>query len=180
MPAPLRLTRAVVEIEQHAAAQGWDRPPRLFALVPTQELLLAEPDLADRLGEPEELALRLEREPGHLTPVEQEDLPEHATLEELLTGIAWPPSVAGAALVVERLMLPPEAEAALPEQDAEALRFAAEHPAREEVRIAVGVLRDGGRECALRMRSHDRDDAELSGSDLVPVLTDALAATLRD
>ena len=35
----VRLTRAIVEVERHAAASGWDQPARLFALVDTEELL---------------------------------------------------------------------------------------------------------------------------------------------
>ncbi|RJK98093.1 PPA1309 family protein [Vallicoccus soli] len=172
--APPRLTRAVVELEQHVAAGGWDQPVRLFALVPTAELLAAQPDLADQLGGD---ALLLD--PGHLTPVEQE-VPAHDGLEELLAGIVWPPEVAGTAVAVERLVLPPDAEGALPDDPAAAAAFAAGHPGRQEVRLAVGVLRDGSRECAVRLRSADRDQDVRSGADLVPGLARALAATLED
>lgn len=175
-PAPSRLTRAVIEIEQHVAAAGWDRPVRLFALVPTAQLLDAEPDLADSLG----VAPEVLTDAGHLTPVEQEDLPDAASLEELLAGIAWPPEVAGAALTVERVMLPPTVEHDMPQEESAAVQWAAEHPERQEVRLAVGVLRDGARECALRFRGHDDDQAVLSGTELVPVLADALADTLVD
>jgi hypothetical protein len=171
-----RLTRAVVEVEQYVAGGGWDQPPRLYALVETAELLAREPALAARLG-PSSL-------PGELTPVEQEDLPRHATLEELLAGITWPAEVAGAALVVERVMLPPQAEAELAEAggdpDRDLVEWVARHPQRQEVRLAVGVLRSGARECALRLRSHDSDDAVMSGPDLVPGLAEALAGTLAD
>ena len=86
----------------------------------------------------------------------------------------------GCAVVVERLMLPPSAEAAVTDlDDVEAAQQAAAHPDREEVRIAVGVLRDGDRECAVRLRSHDDDRSVLSGRDLVPGLAEALAATLE-
>jgi hypothetical protein len=68
----------------------------------------------------------------------------------------------------------------MPRQDSEALEWLAEHPQRQEMRMAVGVLRDGARECALRLRSHDVDDAVLSGAELVPGLTAALAGTLAD
>jgi hypothetical protein len=162
-----------VEIEAYVAASGWDQPPRLFALVPTAELLAQEPQLAGQVGPAAAAA-----DPGHLTPVEQEHLPGHATLADLLAGIGWPGGVLGAALAVERVMLPPTAESAVPADATEALRFAAEHPQRQEVRLAVAALRDGSRECALRFRAHDRDDAVLSGPDLVPGLADALAGTL--
>jgi hypothetical protein len=165
------LTQAVIEIEQHVASSGWDQPVRLYALVPTAELVQQEPQLADQLG----VAASA---PGHLTPVEQEELPKHDTIEELLGGILWPEEVAGAAIVVERVMLPPEAEGQLPEDEAKAVEWAAQHPGRQEVRIAVGVVRDGDRECALRFRHRDSDQEVLSGASLVPGLADALAATL--
>ncbi|NHC13291.1 PPA1309 family protein [Motilibacter deserti] len=171
-PPPSPLEAVVAEVERHAAAAGWDRPPRLYALVPTAELLAREPALAAALGE--------EPEPGSLTPVEQDELPRHATIEELLGGIAWPDDVLGTALVVERLVLPPEAEEGMPADEQEALEWLAAHPQRQEVRVAVGVLRGGERSCALRMRSHDDDLAVLRGPDLLPGLADALAATLAD
>jgi hypothetical protein len=170
---PTALTRAVIDLERHVAAGGWDQSPRLFALVPTADLLAREPGLAEQLG-------TYADQPAGLTSVEQEDLPHHASLEELLAGIAWPAEVLGAALVVERLMLPADVEAGMPRQDSEALEWLAGHPQRQEMRMAVGVLRDGARECALRLRSHDADDAVLSGAELVPGLTAALAGTLAD
>lgn len=173
MAVNTRLTSAVIEIEQHVATGGWDQAPRLYALVPTEALAREQPEVLDQLGPEATL-------PGHLTSIEQEELPAYASLEDLLAGIAWPPAVAGTALVVERLMLPPSAEATLPAGDSEALDYIAAHPERQDVRLAVAVLRDGSRECAIRLRSHDRDDAVLSGPDLVPGLTHALAATLLD
>jgi len=167
----------VREIEAHVAAGGWDQPPRLFALVPTADLLAREPHLATALAadsSPEAIGS------GSLTPVEQEELPDHATLEELLGGIGWPAEVSGAALVVERLMLPPAAEADLPDDDQAALAALTEHPARQEVRLAVAVLRDGRRHGAVRLRAHDDPRAVLNGPDLVPGLADGLAATLHD
>jgi hypothetical protein len=168
-----RLTKVATDIERHVAGDGWDQPPHLYALVETEDLLRREPQLAGDLG----LAGSL---PGDITPVDQGELPEHDTLDELLAGISWPPEVLGAALTVERLMLPPSEETELPADEQEALRWVAEHPAREEVRLVVAVLRDGSRAAALRMRSHDEETAVLSGPDLVPGLADALAATLAD
>ena len=170
------LTRAVLEIERHVAAGGWDQPPRLYALVETADLLRREPalaaQLADAVAEP-------------LTPVEQEGLPEGRPLEEALAGIGWGPNVLGCAVVIERLLLPPTAEAELQRQldsgaadESRVADWAAQHPDREDVRIVVGVLRTGARDIALRLRSHDRADAVLSGPGLVPALADALAATL--
>jgi hypothetical protein len=74
-------------------------------------------------------------------------------------------------------VLPPEAEEEMPDDDVEA--WVAEHPQREDVRVVVGVLRDGSRYSALRLRKHDDPDEVLSAPDLVPALADALAATLE-
>lgn len=176
------LTEVVLEIERYVGQEGWDQPPRLFALAETAELLRDEPQLAAQLGVSTDghgAGPGGEDAPG-LTPIEQEELPEFASLEELLQGMAWPVQVLGTALVVERLMLPPDAEAEMPAEEGAALQWLAGHPQRQEVRIAVGVLRDGSHECALRMRSADRPEAVLTGSDLVPGLAAALAATLAD
>lgn len=168
------LTRAVIELEQHVAQTGWDQPPRLFALVDTAQLADAEPALAASLGIDDASASH-----APLTSIEQEGLSPDEPLDELLARIAWPETVLGAAVVLERLMLPPSAEDELPDEgDLDA--WVARHPDREEVRIAVGVTRDGSRDTALRLRSRDADDAVLSGADLVPNLTRALAETLRD
>lgn len=169
------LAAAVREIERHVSGLGWDAPTRLFALVPTSVLLAGQPELADALAP----AGRRVLPPDHLTSVEQEDLPAHDSVLSLLRQLAWPPEVVGAALVVERLTLPPDVEPQLPEDPEEALRFAAAHPLRHEVRLAVGVLREGQRACALRSRAHDADDAVLTGPDLAPDLADALAVTLE-
>ena len=172
----VRLTQAAVEIERHVSDDGWDQPVRLFALVDTAALVRSEPSLADTLGE--------EVLPGtSLTPVEQEDLPD-VELDELLASIAWPDEVDGAAVVLERVMLPPDAEDELRRLEAdgelheqEAAAHVAEHPRREEIRIVVAVLREGDRECVLRLRSRDEDTEVLSGADLVPELARALAHT---
>jgi hypothetical protein len=187
----LPLITALIELEQHVARAGWGQPPRLFALVETADLLRREPGLAAALGlpapptagaGPHADAGQLSCALGRLTSIEQEqgELPLHNSLEQLLAGIAWPAEVLGAALVVERVMLPTDVEAQLPLDEADALGWLAEHPARQDVRLAVAVLRDGSRQSALRFRSHDRDDAVLSGPDLVPGLVHALALTLVD
>lgn len=168
-----RLDRITLDIERHAAAAGWDQPPRLFALVETADLVRREPELASRLN-------LVEDDPGDLTPVDQGDLAGHPSLDELLAGIAWPAEVLGTALTVERVMMSPEAEQDMPQDEDEALRWLADHPGRQEVRLVVAVLRDGSRSSALRMRAHDSETSVLSGRDLVPGLADALALTLAD
>jgi hypothetical protein len=168
-----RLDLLTLDIERHAAASGWDQPARIFALVETADLLRREPQLAAQLG-------LEEGQPGDLTPVDQGDLPSYQTLDELLGGIAWPAEVLGAAIAVERLMVPPAVEADMPQEEAAALQWLAAHPDRQEVRLVVAVLRDGSRSAALRMRRHDEETSVLTGTDLVPGLANALAATLGD
>ncbi|MEU3556777.1 PPA1309 family protein [Streptomyces fragilis] len=170
------LTRAVLEIDEYASTLGWDQPARLFALVDSASLRAQEPALADQLGLPEEA------ETAALTPVEQDEIPASQPLDEFLATIAWPDAVAGCALTVERLMLPPTAEAEVPIglDDAGLARWVAEHPQRQEVRMTVAVLRDGSRDSALRLREKDSATEVLTGAGLVPGLAEALAATFED
>src|SRR5882762_11061180 len=132
------LTRAVLEIDEYTSGLGWDQPARLFALVDTARLRTQEPGLADQLGLDEGNA-------GALTPIEQDELPSGQALDEFLATIAWPDVIAGCALTVERLMLPPAAEAAIPDglDDGALADWVAAHPERQEVRMTVAVLRDG-------------------------------------
>lgn len=170
------LTRAVLEIDEYAAGLGWDQPARLFALVDTERLRSQEPSLSEQLG------LEDGQETGALTPVEQDEIPAGTALDEFLATIAWPDVVAGCALAVERLMLPPSAEASIPEGlDGDALAaWVAAHPERREVRMTVGVLRDGTRESAIRLREKDAASEVLTGADLVPGLAEALRATFEE
>ncbi len=166
----LRLLELVREVERYVAQDGWDQNPRLFALARTAELVALEPELAETLG--------TEHAPDDMTPIEQELVERDQPLDELLATTQWPDDVAGAALALERLVLPPAAEEALPDDDLDALeQAAASHPERQDVRMVVVVTRDGGRMCALRLRSHDQDDQVLVGEELVPRLADALRAT---
>ena len=165
------LQAVVRELEAHAAESGWDRPERLFALVETADLIGREPQLAEALG--------LQGEPEGFTPIEQEALPPGTTLEQVLAEIVWPGEVAGCAAIAERLVLPPAADADLPDDPAAAQAFAANHPAREEVRIVAAALRGGASACALRLRSHDDADSVLTSRDLVPGLLTLLHATLE-
>lgn len=174
-PAQRALAEAVVEIERHVATGGWDGPVRVFALVRTQAALDAEPGLARQL--PPEVLAAAAADPEHLTSVEQEGLPASDDLEGLLGAIAWPDGVRGAALTVERIVLPPEAEQDLPADPDSAVAALLAHPERQDVRLAVGVLRDGVSWCAVRQRAADADDAVGQGAEVVPGLVDALRAT---
>lgn len=172
----LAVTRVVVELEQHVAAAGWDAPIRIFALVRTATALERDASLADRL--PPDVVAAAKADPEHLTAVEQEGLPEAETLHDLLGRIAWPDSVDGAALVVERSVIPPEAEAQLPKDEQEALAWLQAHPERRDVRLAAATLRDGAHACALRARDHDAATSVAVSPDLAPALISALATTL--
>lgn len=172
MSAPTPLETTLADVERHADAAGWDRPPQLFALVETAELLARDPVLAERVGLTAE-----DVPPGLYTPVEQEALPE-GPLDETLAQIMWPDGVVGCALVHEVLVLPPQAEADRPEL-ADPEEYARTHPDRREVRLAVAVLADGASASAVRLRSDSgAADELLFGTDLAPNLTEALLATL--
>ncbi|MCX2183509.1 hypothetical protein KV205_23710 [Streptomyces sp. SKN60] len=168
------LTRAVLEIDEYASGLGWDRPARLFALVDTARLRAQAPSLASQLGAGADQTTTY-------TPIEQEELPKGKPLDEFLGTIAWPDGVAGCALTVERLMLPPSAESQVPQGmgEKQLAKWVAAHPDRQEVRMTVAVLRDGAREAAIRLREKDSPNEVLTGPDLVPGLADALAATFE-
>jgi hypothetical protein len=166
------------EVEEFVASAGWDQPAQLFALVPTEELLRQEPDLAGQLDAA-----------SPLTPVAQDELPK-GDLAEALGQIAWPEVVVGCAVAQEIIVLPPSAEAELPAggTDVERLRqAAADHPDRTEARLVAAVLRDGPAACVMRLRGYTVAPDDESGEaldeviehpDLAPNLVEALRATL--
>jgi hypothetical protein len=173
---PTHLADAVHEIERHVAGAGWDAPVRVFALVSTARALEVEPDLAAQLAP--EVVAAARADAGHLTSVEQDGLPRADSLEDLLTHLSWPETVDGAAVVVERVVLPTTAEQGMPADPDEALAYLMGHPERQDVRLAVGVLRSGESWCAVRTRTNDDDASVAGGADLVPGLVEAVAATL--
>ncbi|MFC5677892.1 PPA1309 family protein [Aeromicrobium endophyticum] len=162
--SPLR--RAALEVEAYVGAEGWDQSPRLFALVPTADLIAREPALADQLSS----------DLDGITPVEQE-LDPTRELEDLLTEIEWPDAVIGCAAVIERIMLPPEAEESLPDDPEALVAAAAAHPDRQEVRLVAAVTRDGRSHSAVRARQPLEAEL-LEGPDLVPGLIEHLRGTL--
>ena len=167
------LTLAALDTERHVARSGWDQPVRLFALVPTADLVAQEPQLAQGLATHDAVA-------GALSAVEQDELPDADGIEDLLTRIAWPEQVAGCAIALERIVVPPAAERDLPDDADAALRAVAEHPERADVRLLVAVTRDGSARCLLRQRDHDSDDRVALGDDIAPGLVHALRATFED
>lgn len=166
------LQAVVGEVEGHVAEAGWDQPPQLFALVQTEQLLRAEPQLAQTMG-------LVAGDSAALTPIAQEPLGE-GRLDEQLASLVFGDEVLGVVLVHEVLVLPPSAESALTGVDDPAAA-AAEHPQRREVRMVVGVARGGAQACVLRLRGPDDDtDERVTGPDLAPALAAALLATLDD
>jgi hypothetical protein len=164
------LAAAVMEVERHVGAGGWDQPARLFALVPTEELVAAAPELAAQLG--------TDHPDGHLSSIEQDDFHGGMDLTEALAHIAWPATVGGCVLSLERAFLPSQYESDLPDDPALASDVVANHPHRQELRLVTGVLRDGTRHAVGRLRT---DPFELlGGADLAPGLATALLATLED
>lgn len=171
MDLALNLEPLIREVEDHVASAGWDQSVRLFALVPTANLLDANPELATELGISAEMPL---------TSVEQE-IEDTLELDELLATIAWPDDVAGAIVVLERIVLPPSAESDLPDTNDSALvQVASNHPERRDVRIVSAVLRSGQNLNALRYRTHDSADAVAVAPNLVTRLNDALVLTFAE
>lgn len=190
------LFAAAMDIERHVASQGWDQPALLFALVPTERVRADQPELAAQLGV-------TDAGPA-LTTFEQPAPPDEEELDDFLARIEWPAQIVGAALVVERLVLPPEAEAQIADRP-DAATVARLHPDARDMRIVAAVTRDGDRMCVLRLRGQraggevapddhaslpettgagegvmfDDDDEVLTGEDLVPGLADALLATFH-
>jgi hypothetical protein len=172
------LPTAAREVEDFLSAAGWDQPPQLFALVPTSQLLQAEPGLAGRLAVAD-----------GLTPVAQDPLSD-ADVAEKLAEICWPDGVTGCALAQEIVVLPPEAEAELDravagatgsedDLDRVAVRVAQHHPDRRDARLVVAVLREGGHCCLLRVRgTGDQPDELVEHPDLAPNMVSALLRTL--
>ncbi len=187
--AELVLARAVREVADFVDAEGWGRPPQMFALVPTADLIAAQPELLEEVDEAAEL-----------TPVAQESYPDEVTggsvaLDEYLATTSWPPAVQGCVLVQEIVVLPPDAESSLDEAlvplladheaaDAAARAAAESHPERREARLFAAVLREGASLSLLQLRpeedADDFGDLDLrTYPNLAPNLIDALHATLE-
>ena len=164
------LAAALMEIERHVGHGGWDQPARLFALVPTAELLAAEPSLAEQLERPGGVP------EGALSSIEQEGFNAGTDVIEALSGIGWPTSVFGCAVALERLFVPPHVEEQIPQDDDEAESFVAQHPERQDVRVVVGVTRGGEHFGVARLRT--RPEELLAAQDLVPGLAEVLSRTL--
>ena len=164
-----RLIACLMDVERHVSSAGWDQPARLFALVTTGTLLEVEPQLRGRVPE---------ASPDALTAIEQDEFHATGDLFERLGGIFWPETVDGCAIALERAFLPPAYEADLPTDADAAAEFVAKHPERSDLRVVVGVLRDGARHGLARVVT--APDDLLGSEDLVPGLAEALLATFRE
>ncbi|MEV4126210.1 PPA1309 family protein [Nocardia sp. NPDC049707] len=187
--AELVLARSVREVAEFVDAEGWGRPPQMFALVPTADLVAAEPGLLDELDQGSEL-----------TAIAQESFPEDITggsmaLDEFLATTSWPDAVSGCLLVQEIVVLPPDAESTLDDAltplladheaaDAAARAAAETHPGRRTARLFAAVLRTGAELCLLQVKPEDDTDdfGDLdlrTYPNLAPNLIEALHHTLE-
>lgn len=167
------LIAALVDLERHVAQNGWDQAPRLFALAVTDELIAAEPLLAQsqQLRGTADGAL-----PGALTAIEQDEFSSSGDPIADLEKLQWPKTVFGCAISLERTFLPAGTEATIPEDPVSAAEYVSSHPQREDIRVVVGVNRVGERHGVARLVS--QPDQLLAADDLVPGLADVLAHTL--
>ncbi len=167
------LLAGIIEVERYVGRAGWDQPARLFALVPTEQLLEVEPSLVDQLSA---------TGPDALSSVEQDDFHPGTDLMSALSQIYWPPTVAGCALSTERSFLTADLEAEIPDDPELAAEFVANHPKRQDLRVVAGAVRatDGTvlTHCVARVASNPDD--LLVGADMVPALVQAVAWTLQE
>ena len=155
------LNKAMMEAVEFVHAEGWDAPPTLFGLVPTQLLVDELVDLDDSAP----LTLVVQDLPEHILPGSEE-------LGEYVSRIAWPREVEGVILAQEIVF-----------KDASAGEDAPPRPAR----LFSGVLRDEDTEqtlLQLRLTEEEleergafaQDDIELRGG---PGVAPGVVAALR-
>ena len=155
------LNKAMMEAVEFVHAEGWDAPPTLFGLVPTQLLVDELVDLDDSSP----LTLVVQDLPEHILPGSEE-------LGEYVSRIAWPSEVEGVILAQEIVF-----------KDASAGDGAQPRPAR----LFSGVLRgEDLDQTLLQLRLTDeeleergafaQDDIELRGG---PGIAPGVLAALR-
>lgn len=166
------LVAALVELEHHVSRLGFDQPPRLFALADAHEVVAREPHLV------EQLSLQVDQLPPHaLLAIEQDEFQPGPDLAADLARITWGEDVAGCAVTMVNTFLPSGAEQDMPDDPDAAADWVSQHPDRQEMRIAVGVLRGDISHGVARMASHPEE--LLGARDLVPGLAAVLAHTLE-
>jgi hypothetical protein len=170
---PNALVAAWVELDRHVGRNGWDTPPRLFALVLSDLLAEAEPRLSAEMGL---RATATGAAPGALTAIEQDEFVSSGDLTRDLAHLEWPETVFGCALATVRMFLPADTDIDLPDDREAATEAVAAHPQRQEIRVVVGADRAGNRHGVARLAA--QPDKLLGAADLVPGLAAALAHTL--
>ncbi|WP_295629103.1 PPA1309 family protein [uncultured Corynebacterium sp.] len=178
--SPQALNRAVREAVDFVHAEGWDAPPTLFALVPTELVADAlDPELLDE---------------SPLTVVVQEELPEgidggSPELSDFIARTTWPDGVVGAVLAQEILIVAPEDADAVEGLSLDEIRASADGAARQ-ARLFTGVLDDGPSLTLIQPRPTEaelaakgpfaEDDVELrAGDGLADGVVGALQSTFQ-
>lgn len=131
------LSKAMREAVEFIHAEGWDAPPTLFALVPTQ---LVAAQLGD-VDDSSPLTLVVQDLPEGIEPGS-----EH--LAEYVARLAWPKEIAGVILAQEITF-----------KDTEDAALADAHPAR----LFSGVLRTEDAELTLLQLRPTEDELEAAG-----------------
>jgi hypothetical protein len=166
---PDALVAALIELERYVGRDGWAPRPRLFALVLSDVLAAAEPQLSAQLG-------LHAATPGALTAIEQDEFDGSGDLARDLAHLEWPETVYGCALATVRLFLPADTDVELPADPEAAAAAVAQHSQRQEIRVVVGADRAGNQHGVARLAT--QPDELLGAPDLVPGLAAALAHTL--
>lgn len=132
-----------MEAVEFVHAEGWDAPPTLFALVPTELLVdqLEELDRLEREDNPSPLTLVVQDLPESIRPGSDE-------LADYVARVAWPGQVAGVILAQEIRFL-----------DASAGQGAEPRPAR----LFSGVLREDDTELTLLQLQPTEEELEAGG-----------------
>lgn len=156
--AELALQAAVLDIDRFTAANGWDQPAQLFALVHTKDFVIAEPKLAN------ELAIT---ESDSYICVAQDNFHGGADLDEAIAQISWPDTVQGCAIALERWVY-------INDNDLDSAAFTPEN--RRDIRLIVGVLRSGESFGVARIKA---EQDLVQATNLVPSLNEALLDTFN-
>lgn len=132
-----------MEAVEFVHAEGWDAPPTLFALVPTELLVdqLEELDRLEREDNPSPLTLVVQDLPDSIRPGSDE-------LADYVARVAWPQQVAGVVLAQEIRF-----------RDTSAGPGAEPRPAR----LFSGVLRDDDAELTLLQIRPTEEELEEGG-----------------
>ena len=132
------LNKAMMEAVEFVHAEGWEAPPTLFGLVPTQLLV----DELGNLDDSSPLTLVVQDLPEHILPGSEE-------LGEYVSRIAWPREVEGVILAQEIVF-----------KDASAGEDAEPRPAR----LFSGVLREEDIDQTLLQLRLTEDELEERGA----------------